>query len=276
MTSYTASGVAGRSGRAGAPDASRRRAPGRAGRTARVLPGRAGTWRSTCGGTGSASRRSLARQRRRSSRSIPVSHHSVPRPPGRNSPSATRPSAASRRSASVVTAVPRPNRCATVAAVNGPCVRAYLATRSPSGSGTGSVNASGTPGGSATPSPSRSRPASSTATHRSCPATLTSISRRWAASSASHPGAEPGSAHRSSTSMADSGPSAREHVSHRLQVTAPPVRREALRVAFRLTRRCPGRAVLAHRPGRAARRAATSPAPAPGPGARPAARRPRT
>ena len=46
---------------------------------------------SASGGTGSTSLRSLARQRRRSRRSTPASHHSAPRPPGRNSPSATRP-----------------------------------------------------------------------------------------------------------------------------------------------------------------------------------------
>ena len=63
---------------------------------------------SASGGAGSTSLRSLARQRRRSRRSTSLSHHSAPRPPGRNSPSLTRPCAASRRSAPVTTACPRP------------------------------------------------------------------------------------------------------------------------------------------------------------------------
>ena len=82
---------------------------------------------------------------------------------GRNSPSTTRPSAASRFSAVPTTATPRPSRAAASIAVNGPCVRAYRETRSPSGSATGSMKASGTPMGSGTPMASRRRAASSTA-----------------------------------------------------------------------------------------------------------------
>ena len=108
----------------------------------------------------------------------------------------------------MTTAVPSPYRPATVAVVNGPCVRAYLATRSPSGSATGSVNASGTPSGSGTPSASRSRPASSIAAHIGCPATRTSITRRAAASSASH-APEAAETHRAATSAAVNGPAVR-------------------------------------------------------------------
>ena len=83
--------------------------------------------------------------------------------PGRNSPSDTRRSSARRRSVSVTTATPSPSRSAAAAAVNGPWVRAYRPTRSPSGSATGSTKAIGTPMGSGTPSASRSRLASSIA-----------------------------------------------------------------------------------------------------------------
>jgi hypothetical protein len=84
----------------------------------RPRPSPAATWATFCqagrnrasadGGTGSASLRSLARQRRRNVRSTEVSHHCVPRRPGTNSPSAIRPSAASRRSAPLTTATPSP------------------------------------------------------------------------------------------------------------------------------------------------------------------------
>ena len=61
---------------------------------------------------------------------------------------------------------------------NGPCVRAYRATRSPSGSATTAVKASGTPTGSGTPSASCSRPASSIAAQRSSEAMRTLMTRR--------------------------------------------------------------------------------------------------
>ena len=77
--------------------------------------------------------------------------------------------------------------------MNGPCVRAYRRRRSPTGSGTTSVNTSGTPTGSATPSASRSRPASSIAAHCSArsggtPPSRTRIRRRAPSSSTSQPG----------------------------------------------------------------------------------------
>ncbi len=114
-------------------------------------------------GTGSTSCRSLARLRRRMERSTSASHHSWPTPPGRNSPVTTRPVPTSRWMVVVTTATPSPSRSATSAGTNGPCVRAYRPTRSPSGSATGSVKASGTPTGRAVPSASRNRPASSIA-----------------------------------------------------------------------------------------------------------------
>ena len=76
------------------------------------------------------------------------------------------------------TATPTPSRSATASAVNGPCVRAYRATRSPSGSASGSRKAVGMPTGSATPSASRRRPASSIAATRATPAMVTGIARR--------------------------------------------------------------------------------------------------
>ena len=68
---------------------------------------------------------------------------------------------------------PMPNRSATAFAVNGPCVRAYRLTRSPSGSRTGSPNTSGRPGGIGTPSASRRRLRSSTAANHAVPANRT-------------------------------------------------------------------------------------------------------
>ena len=79
---------------------------------------------STRGGTGSISRRSAASERRRSMRSTSASHHSVPAPPGENSPATTRPVAPSRLRACSTTKTPRPKRAAQVAAANGACVRA--------------------------------------------------------------------------------------------------------------------------------------------------------
>ena len=79
---------------------------------------------SAAGGTGSTSRRSLARLRRFSDRSTPASHHSRPRPPGVNSPSSTRSAAPSRTSAARTGATPRPIRAAAASSANGPCVRA--------------------------------------------------------------------------------------------------------------------------------------------------------
>ncbi len=102
---------------------------------------------SVAGSTGSTSWRSRASDRRRSRRSTSASHHSAPVPAGRNSPSSTRPDAASRTRVWWATATPSPSRVATSAVTNGPWVRANRATRSPSGSSTGSVNASGVPGG---------------------------------------------------------------------------------------------------------------------------------
>ena len=126
-------------------------------------------------------------------------------PAGWNSPWTTRPAAASRCSAPSVTATPRPKRAAAAVEVNGPWVRAYRARRSPSGSLTGSVKASGTPTGSAVPRASRSRPASSIAAQWSVPAIRTRMARRAAASSCAHCGSAP----RSASSASVSGPSSR-------------------------------------------------------------------
>ena len=90
--------------------------------------------RAACG-TGSTSARNAASERARTRRSTSGSIHSSPVAPGRNSPSTARRSAARRRSASVTTATPRPNRVAASAAVNGPWVREYRLTRSPIGVG---------------------------------------------------------------------------------------------------------------------------------------------
>ncbi len=126
-------------------------------------------------------------------------------PAGWNSPCTTRPAAASRCRAPSVTAAPRPRRAATAVVVNGPWVRAYRARRSPSGSLTGSVNASGTPTGSAVPSASRSRPASSIAAQWSAPPIRTAMARRaWARAFG-----QAGSAPRSASSAVVSGPSSR-------------------------------------------------------------------
>ena len=161
------------------------------------------------GSTGSTSLRSRASERRRSLRSTSASHHSEPDPAGRNSPSSTRPCAASRWRVWRTTAAPSPSRSATWSVVNGPWVRANRETRSASGSSTGSVNASGVPGGTGTPSPSRSRPMSSTAVQRASPAIRTSTTRRTSARAASHWAASAPSTVRSATSTVVSGPSIR-------------------------------------------------------------------
>ena len=109
---------------------------------------------SACGATGSTSARSAASERRRSVRSTSASQNSSPVPPstsGRSRPWTSTPSRSSRRRVSVTTATPQPNRAAACAAVNGPCVRACRRSRSPTGSGTTSVNTSGTPTGQGDP-----------------------------------------------------------------------------------------------------------------------------
>ncbi len=121
----------------------------------------------TCGSTGSTSARRAARERRRRVRSTSTSHHSdsdaAGSPLGRNAPSLTRRCVASERSAVSTTAGPRLRACAASATLNGPWVRAYRDTRSPTGSATGSRNARGTPMGKGWPRASRIRAASSTA-----------------------------------------------------------------------------------------------------------------
>src|SRR6267378_3015436 len=94
---------------------------------------------------------------------------------------------ASRPSTSAVTRRPRPKRAAVSCVVNGPCVRAYRPSSSPSGSATDWVNAAGTPTGTATPTPSRSRPMSSTATHQAWPPNETVSARLAACSPSSQP-----------------------------------------------------------------------------------------
>jgi hypothetical protein len=75
---------------------------------------------------------------------------------------------------------------ATSAAQNGPCVRAYRATRSASGSATGSTNAPGRPRGTAAPRASRNRAAPSAAATRASPAIRTRIAWCSAKSAASN------------------------------------------------------------------------------------------
>ena len=90
------------------------------------------------GSTGSTSRRSLASDRRRSSRSTSGSHNSRSAPPGRNSPL----SSDAVRDEPVERVVDdarrgRPQRRAGSAARNGPCVRAHRASRPSSAPTTG-------------------------------------------------------------------------------------------------------------------------------------------
>ena len=157
--------------------------------------------------TGSTSLRSAASERRRIERSTSASHHSRSSPPGRNSPRTTRPCDSSEATAPATRSSPTPNRAATSAVPNGPWVRANRATRPSSGAGVGSVNTVGTPSGSDAPSASRYRPASSTATNRSCPATRRRIARPSRSRSPSQP---VGSAfERAETSSAVRSPSRR-------------------------------------------------------------------
>ena len=76
------------------------------------------------GSTGSTSRRSFASDRRLIARRTPASHHSREDPPGRKSPSSTRPRSASRSSARRTIPTARPKRAAASSSRNGPCVRA--------------------------------------------------------------------------------------------------------------------------------------------------------
>ena len=106
---------------------------------------------SACGATGSTSARSAASDRRRSGAARRRRRTRRPCRPARRGaggPARARRLRSSRRSASVTTATPQPNRAAAARAVNGPCVRACRRSRSPTGSGTSSVNTSGTPTGS--------------------------------------------------------------------------------------------------------------------------------
>ena len=224
-----------RPGRPPAPAGSRpltaRRPPGP---LARVLPGGqeraqrppAGRARPPCGAWPGSGAAAAAAPRRRTIRR--------PARRARNSPSLTRPCAASRRSAPVTTACPRPYRPATSAVVNGPWQRAYRATRSSSGSGTGSVNAAGTPTGSGTPSASRSRPASSIAAQRASPLIRTSIARRCAASSASQPGRRAGLGAAAGDLGRRQRPDGAQQVRDRLQVAAGAARGQPLQFVLRL------------------------------------------
>ena len=118
--------------------------------------------------------------------------------------------------------------------MNGPCVRASRATRSPSGSSTGSVNTSGVPGGTGTPSASRSRATSSTAVQRASPPIRTSTTRRASASMASQaaasdaleaPGRDLGRGQRAEQP---------QQVGHALGVAGLPVGREPLQLELEL------------------------------------------
>ncbi|KZM37262.1 hypothetical protein OJAG_00250 [Oerskovia enterophila] len=133
----------------------------------------------------------------------------------------------------MATATPIPKRDATSCAPNGPCVRAWRRTRSPSGSGTGSVKTSGMPVGRATPSASRSRPASSTTAHCCATASGTPARRTWITRRApSRPVSQAGTSSRTSsrvrraTSAAGSGPSlrSRSHTSSACRAWRPGTR----------------------------------------------------
>ena len=90
---------------------------------------------STGNSTGSTSCRSFASERRRMAVRTELSHHSWCWPPGRNSPSSSRPSACSAFSARSAVDRPSAKRAAISSVVNGPCVRAYRETRSRSACG---------------------------------------------------------------------------------------------------------------------------------------------
>ncbi len=139
---------------------------------------------SVTGSTGSTSRRSFARERRRSSRRTSGSQYSRSAPPGRNAPDRSDPAAARRWSASSTTPTGNPHRRAGSEARNGPCVRADRARSPSSAPATGARNAPGTPGGADTPTPSRYRATSSIAIQRSSPAIRARTARRLPASSA--------------------------------------------------------------------------------------------
>ena len=176
----------------------------------------------------------------------------------------------------VTTATPRPYRAATAVAPNGPCVRAYLSTRSRSGSATGSVKASGTPSGSATPSASAAGSASSIDLHRACPAM-----RRSGAPAAGPRGwrARRGRLRRVAGAQRDSSASAaraREAGRRRPQRPGSRGRREPLQLRARSRRAPSDRAARAARPAEQLGEQRRVQRAAPAPGVRPAARRPRT
>ncbi len=110
---------------------------------------------SVSAGTASTSARSRASEARRIRRSTSASHHSSPCPPGRIAPRTTVPSTSSVRSSSSTRCRGTPRRSAGSSSANGPCVRANRATRPRSACSTGSMNASGRPGGGSAPTPSR-------------------------------------------------------------------------------------------------------------------------
>ena len=139
------------------------------------------------GETGSTLPRMAASDRIRSRRSTSASHHSVSSDrraspesaAGRKKPLAMRPCASSRCSVEPGDRDADAEPLGDGRAGNGPCVRANRATRSPSGSATGSRKAFGMPTGSAAPSASRRRPASSiAATRADRPPMVTGIARR--------------------------------------------------------------------------------------------------
>ncbi|SKZ37117.1 Uncharacterised protein [Mycobacteroides abscessus subsp. abscessus] len=131
---------------------------------------------------------------------------------GRKSPSTTLRSAASRISVSRTTAGAIPIDSAASSTVNGPWVRAYRWTRSPTGSGTDSVNAAGTPSGAGTPKASRRRAVSSTAAHNGTPRMLTETiapRRCNSVSTSSAAGLSSSRRYRKATSSVVRGPSHR-------------------------------------------------------------------
>ena len=153
-----------------------------------------------------------------------------------------------RPSTSAATRWPSPNRAAASCVVNGPRVRAYRPSSSPSGSATPSVKIAGTPTGTATPTPSRSRPMSSMATHHVWPANDT-VSARLAARSPSSQPPTSSAVHRSAISASVSGPSSRSR-------SATPSASRAARSSLRC---CSCAAVLAITCGSSSSRSSTRP-----------------
>ena len=170
----------------------------------------------------------------------------------------------------------RPAAPAAWSVRNGPWVRAKRATRSTSGSSTGSVKAVGRPRGSEHPSASRSRAASSAAATRSSPATTTRMARRSATSWSIHATTSAPSTDADVELGDGERPEVAQQVVHLVGVAGAAAVDQALQLELEVGQHRRRRAARAAPRRRAARAAGRGRAPARRPGARPAARRPRT